>query len=71
MAGAIIELQREVIGYLHKNLGRSFTAEELANAIGAPEKAESMFKILEHASANRDHRTKRPSMRMPSCLSMV
>ena len=59
MAGAIIELQREVIGYLHKNLGRSFTAEELASAIGAPEKAESVFKILEHASANRDHRVKK------------
>jgi len=59
MAGAIIELQREVIGYLEKNRGRSFTAEELAKALGAGEKTESVFKILEHASANRDHRVKK------------
>ena len=59
MAGAIIELQREVIGYLEKNRGRSFTSEELADAIGAAEKSESVFKILEHASANRDHRVKK------------
>jgi glucose-6-phosphate isomerase len=59
MAGAIIELQREVLGYLEKNRGRSFTAEELAKALGAAEKAESVFKILEHVSANRDHRVKK------------
>ena len=59
MAGAIIELQREVLGYLKKNRGRSFTAEELSKAISAEEKAESVFKILEHVSANRDHRVKK------------
>ncbi|MEK6742128.1 MAG: glucose-6-phosphate isomerase [Nitrospirota bacterium] len=59
MAGAIIELQREIMGYLHKNHGRTFTAEELAQAIGVVEKAETVFKILEHASANRDHRIKK------------
>jgi len=59
MAGAIIELQFEVMNYLETNRGRSFTAEELAKALGAAEKAESVFKILEHASANRDHRVKK------------
>lgn len=59
MANAIIELQREVIGYLEKNRGRSFTAEELAKAISAEELTESVFKILEHTSANRDHRVKK------------
>ncbi len=59
MAGAIIELQREVVGCLAKNHGRSFTAEEVANAIGAAEKSESVFKILEHVSANRDHQVKK------------
>jgi len=59
MAGAIIELQLEVMNYLEKNRGRSFTAEELAKALGAAEKAESVFKILEHASSNRDHRVKK------------
>jgi glucose-6-phosphate isomerase len=59
MAGAIIGLQREVLGFLHKNRGRSFSAEELAKAISAEEKVESVFKILEHVSANRDHRVKK------------
>jgi len=49
----------EVMNYLETNRGRSFTAEELAKALGAAEKAESVFKILEHASANRDHRVKK------------
>jgi glucose-6-phosphate isomerase len=59
MAGAIIELQLEVMNYLEKNRGRSFTVEDLAKALGAAEKAESVFKILEHASANKDHRVKK------------
>jgi glucose-6-phosphate isomerase len=59
MAGAIIGLQREVLRFLQKNRGRSFSAEELAKAIGAEEKVESVFKILEHVSANRDHRIKK------------
>jgi glucose-6-phosphate isomerase len=68
MAGAIIELQREVLGYLEKNRGRSFTAEELAKAISAEDKAESVFRILEHASANRDHRVKKAA-HTKACLS--
>ncbi len=55
MSGAIIKLQSEVIGFLKKNSGRSFTAEEIADAIGAGERAESVFKVLEHAGANADH----------------
>ena len=56
MAGAIIGLQREVLEFLSRNRGRSFTAEELAKAINAEERTESVFKLLEHVSANRDHR---------------
>lgn len=59
MAGAILELQRETIEYLKKNRGRSFTAEELAKELGAADKTESVFKILEHAAANMDHRIKK------------
>lgn len=68
MAGAIIRLQREVLGFLEKNRGRSFTAEELAKAISAEEKTESVFKILEHVSANRDHRVKKAA-HTNACLS--
>ena len=33
--------------------GESFTAEKLAERIGAAEKAELVFKVLEHLAANR------------------
>jgi glucose-6-phosphate isomerase len=56
MAEGVITLQREVFSYLRKNPGASFTADEIANALSANEKAESVFKILEHASGNPDHR---------------
>jgi glucose-6-phosphate isomerase len=55
MAEAVINLQREVMAYLRKHPGASFTAEEVANAISVDESVESVFKILEHASANTDH----------------
>ena len=68
MAGAIIGLQREILGFLEKNRGRSYTAEELAKAINAEERAESVFKILEHVSANKDHRVKKATNKNV-CLS--
>jgi glucose-6-phosphate isomerase len=54
-AGLIIELQTKALAFLRKEKGRSFTPEEIAAAIGAPEEAEMVFKSLEHASANADH----------------
>lgn len=59
MAGAIITLQHAVIGFLKKNPSASFSVEELAGAINAADQAELIFKILEHARANQDHRMKR------------
>jgi glucose-6-phosphate isomerase len=61
MAGAIIKLQIDAVSYLRKNPGKSFTAEEVARAINSEENIESIFKILEHASANSDHRVKKIS----------
>jgi glucose-6-phosphate isomerase len=55
MAGAVIKLQGDVLGFLSRNAGASFTVEEIAKAVGAEENAEIVFKVLEHASANRDH----------------
>jgi glucose-6-phosphate isomerase len=68
MAGAIIGLQREILEFLEKNRGRSFTAEELSKAIRAEDKAESVFKVLEHVSFNRDHRVKKTA-HANACLS--
>jgi glucose-6-phosphate isomerase len=59
MAGAVIELQLDVISHLRKNPGRSFSAEEVAKAVGAEENVETVFKILEHTRANGDHEIKR------------
>jgi glucose-6-phosphate isomerase len=59
MAEAVINLQREVLTYLRMNLGSSFTAEDIANAVTTEENAEMVFKILEHASANADHGVKK------------
>jgi glucose-6-phosphate isomerase len=54
-AGLVIELQAKAFTFLKKEEGKSFTAEEIAAAIGAPDEAEMVFKLLEHASANADH----------------
>jgi glucose-6-phosphate isomerase len=57
-AGLVIELQTKAIGFLKKEKGKPFTAEEIASAIGASEEVEMIFKSLEHAAANADHSIK-------------
>lgn len=58
-AGLVIELQTKALAFLKKEKGKSFTAEEIASAIGAPEEVELVFKSLEHAAANLDHPIKK------------
>ncbi len=58
MAGAVIKLQERVIAHLRENPGKEFTVEEVAKAILAEDSIETIFKILEHASANPDHGVK-------------
>jgi glucose-6-phosphate isomerase len=52
-AGDVIALKLKLVAALRATPGKSFTAEKLAAAAGAPEKAELAFKILEHLAANR------------------
>jgi len=59
MAGAVIKLQGEVLAFLRGNSDNYFTAEEIALAIKSEESPESVFKILEHASVNPDHKIKK------------
>ena len=59
MAGAVIKLQGDVLAFLGRSEGASFTSEEIARALGAEEHAEIVLKILEHASANSDHNVKK------------
>jgi glucose-6-phosphate isomerase len=53
MAGDHIALQRDVIAYLHANSHIALSAEQISQALHA--EPESVFRILEHLSANRDH----------------
>ncbi|MHB8845191.1 MAG: glucose-6-phosphate isomerase [Nitrospirota bacterium] len=59
MAGAIITLQNEVLAHLHNHPGKAFSVEELSKAIKAGDRAEAVFKILQHASTNPDHKIKK------------
>jgi glucose-6-phosphate isomerase len=56
MAETAIKLQQEVLAYLRNNAGKAYSAEAVAEAVGAALNTEIVFRILEHASANRDHR---------------
>jgi glucose-6-phosphate isomerase len=58
-AGLVIQLQTKTLAFLKKEKKKSFTAEEIASVIGAPEETEMVFKLLEHAAANVDHPIKK------------
>lgn len=51
-ASAVIELKLKITEKLKAAGGEAFTAEALATALGAPAKAELVFKVLEHLAAN-------------------
>lgn len=57
-ANAVIALQKRVVQYL-KASGKSWTVDEIASALGVPEEAETIFKILEHLTANPDRGVKK------------
>jgi glucose-6-phosphate isomerase len=58
-AGGVIALQLKVVAALKTAAGESFTAEKLAKKIGASEKTELVFKVLEHLAANRNSGVKK------------
>jgi len=51
-AKAVLKLQRKILAHLKAQKGKAFTAEQIAEAVGAPEDAETAFKILQHLAAN-------------------
>lgn len=59
MAGAIIALQHDVLTHLHNHPGKAFSAEDITKSIKAEDRVEAVFKILQHASANPDHKIKK------------
>ena len=50
-AATILELQSKVVAHL-KHVGQPQTAEQVATALGVPDRTESVYKLLEHLSAN-------------------
>ena len=51
-AGGVITLKLQIAAALKATPGTAFTTESLAAKIGAPEKTELVFKVLEHLAAN-------------------
>ena len=51
-AGGVIALKQQLVAALAAADGAPLTAEQLAAKVGAPDKAEIAFKILEHLAAN-------------------
>jgi glucose-6-phosphate isomerase len=58
-AAAVIALQHKIQHYLATHKGQTFTADHIANAIGALTEVETVFKTLQHLAANEDHAVKR------------
>ncbi|HZS37658.1 MAG TPA: glucose-6-phosphate isomerase [Polyangia bacterium] len=58
-ASAVLALQGQVLALLEASHGEALHVEAIAEKIGAPDEAETIFKILEHAAANPDHGVKR------------
>ncbi len=55
-AGIVLELQAKVLAHLRQTSKVGATAEQIAAAIGAPEQAEIIFRLLRHLATNPDHR---------------
>ncbi len=51
-AQQVIELQHQVLGALREEFTRSFSADELAQRLQMPERAEDIFHILRHLEVN-------------------
>ena len=51
-AATVLALQSKGVAHLRLHRGQSFTAEALATAVGQPDGAEILFKILSHLAAN-------------------
>ena len=64
-AASIIDLQRRIIGYLAEKRGHAMTSSQVASGIGAHDAFETVFKILEHISANPDHNVKKSPGKTP------
>mgnify|MGYP001148763963 CR=1 FL=1 len=54
-AGQVLALQKSVVSLLRGSAGKGYSAAEVADLLGYPERTEMAFRILLHLSANPDH----------------
>ena len=57
-AEAVLEVQGRVLACLRGSKGKVLTLDEIADEIGARERIETVFKVLQHLAANPDHRVR-------------
>ena len=58
-AAGVLDVQKKVIAFLRAHRGERFGVEKIAAGAGLPSDVETVFKVLEHLSANPDHRIRR------------
>jgi glucose-6-phosphate isomerase len=58
-AAGLLELQRQILGRLRETPGTESTVEQIAAAVGGPDRIEEVYHILEHLSVNPDHGVRR------------
>ncbi|MFH0938655.1 MAG: glucose-6-phosphate isomerase [Planctomycetota bacterium] len=58
-ATAVICLQKKIVKYIKDRKGQEHTVAQVATGIGVSDEIETIFKILQHLSANKDHGMKR------------
>jgi len=51
-AGKVIQVQLQILEFISKQAGKSFTVEEIAKGMDQADEVENVFKICEHLSAN-------------------
>lgn len=54
-ATAVLEIQTKLLAHLRANPDATYDAEALADALGAPDRVETVHHILEHLAANKRH----------------
>ena len=72
-AATLLKLQEDVVALLRRNLGEFFTCDDIAEALGIAGKAEEVFHIMRHLSANPDRKIleerREPVFQSRYCLS--
>jgi glucose-6-phosphate isomerase len=68
-ATAVLALQHKILAHLENQKATAMTAAQLAEAIGATDEVETVYKVLEHCAANPDHGVRRVGGKSPGDAS--